>query len=1059
MKLKRALILLSVCFMQFAFAQQKTITGTVTDEEETPLPGVNITLEGTSKGTSTDFDGKYEIKVEEGQKLKFSAVGFEEQSMKVGEDETINLILSRSAEALEEAIINIGYGTQTEENITSSIDVISGEALENRSAHTMDELLKGTSPNLNITMSGLRGGEPGSESSLNIRGLGSISGNSEPLVLVDGVEFKLNDVDPATVKDVSVLKDASASAIYGSRAAHGVILITTKEGSKDQKTKIDYSTNLIISSPIRVPHFVDSYTWATAYNQAADNAGQASVYAEEQMDRIRGYLDGTFTDEYDPENPIDGIWSGRRDGNANYDWPHELIADNSFSQRHNISVSGGNEKTQYFVSGSYDKENGIYAHGYDYSTRQNLTSNLTTNITDWLSVSPRMKFVKNYANRPLGETTVGREHQFREYLMFAPMMPYYNTNGTIQSPMVRQQQGTGRDKDRTNNLLLSMQAELEPIDGWVTRLSYNYNYIGGRHSTNPKPIDVEVGTGEIGNIGKPNTQYTSKFSERTNELANITSSYDFNINNDHNATILSGYEQEYNYSTSLMGDGTDLVTDQIPSLSTTLGKKNVDDAISHWATQGFFGRINYDYKEKYLIEFSARYDGSSRFEKDSRWGFFPSGAFSYRISDEEFWGPIKSIVNNLKFRVSYGSLGNQNVNNYLYLSNIPISKETPWIIDDERPGYAGAPNLISNNLTWETVSTFNLGMDARFFGDRLRLNFDWYRKNTTDMIGPSVTLPYTLGASAPQENNAEMETKGFEFVVSWEDNLNEDFSYNAKLSIGDNRSKILKYTNEKQLIDNWYEGKRVGEIWGYKTDGLIQKSGENMPDQSKFYNYWGPGDMKYKDLNDDGVVDDGNRTVDNHGDLTIIGNSSPRYQISISAGFNWKNFDFNMFWQGVGKRDYLPKSDGENPIFYGLSHAETGSSVLKEAPVLDYWRPEDETNDLGPNTDAYFAKPYFSNETYKNRQPQSRYVLNAAYLRLKSLQLGYSLPESLLGKSFIDRFRIFVQGENLLTITDLPKSYDPETSIASNPENGGYTTDGVIYPISRTLSLGVNLSF
>jgi TonB-linked SusC/RagA family outer membrane protein len=1031
------------------------IHGHVTDEKGIPLAGVTVILKGSQTGTITDAKGNYVLQLEDREgTLIFTYIGFDKQEVPINGRSEINIVMKPSASSLNQLVV-VGYGTQKKVNLTGSVDVIPEKILDNRSANNVADLIKGASPNLNITMN-MRGGEPGAVSSWNIRGMGSISGNASPLILVDGVEMDVTDIDPSTIKSISVLKDASASAIYGSRAPFGVILITTKNGRKDGKVNIQYSNNLSWNFPIKVPSYIDSYTWAVAYNEASSNAGLSPIYSDEQMKRIKGYIDGTFPYEYDPDHPIDNIWAGRRNGNANNDWPQILIKDYSFSQKHNINISGGNDKTQYYVSGSYVDQNGIYAFGYDYYKRYNFLTNLSSQITSWIKVNSSIKYANGRTDFPLGETTVGREHQFREMIMFAPMMPFYNINGTIQSPLVRQQQGTGRDKTQKNDLLITLNTELQPIKNWKTDISYNYNYIGSRNATNPKPIMVELGTGEFGNVGKPSAVYTSEFAESSYQLFNIVTSYEFKIK-EHYFKPLLGYEQEGNYYSSLSATGGNLISEDVPSISTALGDKTVDDAISHWATQGIFGRLNYNYKEKYLLEISARYNGSSRFAKDSRWGFFPSASVGYNLALEEFWRPIKAYVDNFKIRASYGSLGNQNVSNYLYLPTIPVYNELEWILDEERPSYALVPALISDDLTWETITTLNLGLDASFLNDRLGLTFDWYKRKTSDMLGPAVTLPYPLGATTPKANNAEMRTVGFELLLSWADRISSDLSYNIKIGIGDNHSTILNYNNEKGLIDTWYAGKNVGELWGFVSDGLIQKKGESMPDQSKYYKTWGPGDMKYKDLDGNGVLNDGSRTLNDHGDLVVIGNDAPRYNISFTAGFTWKNLDFNMFWQGVGKRDYYP--DIATTLFWGMTSGWASSGLYKHSPALDYWRPADEQNILGPNTNAYFAKPYFTAETNKNRLVQSRYVLNAAYLRLKNVQLGYTLPDKLLNNLFIERVHLYLSAENLLLLSKLPRVFDPETSFASDPKNGGYLTSGVIYPISRTLSAGLNLTF
>jgi len=325
------------------------------------------------------------------------------------------------------------------------------------------------------------------------------------------------------------------------------------------------------------------------------------------------------------------------------------------------------------------------------------------------------------------------------------------------------------------------------------------------------------------------------------------------------------------------------------------------------------------------------------------------------------------------------------------------------------------------------------------------------------MLGPSVTLPYLLGANTPLTNNAELTTKGFELALSWNDAISDDFAYNARLSLGDSKSTILEYKSDKDLIDGWYKGKNHGEVWGFRSGGLIQSQGEEMADQSKYWTSWGPGDMKYVDLNGDGVINDGSRTVTDHGDLEVIGNSTPRYNVGITAGMKWKAIDFNMFWQGLGKRDYYPHINSS--VFWGLTSGWGSSGLYHDSPNLDYWRPADETNILGPNTDSYLPKPYFTAESNKNRQTQSRYLLNASYLRLKSLQIGYSLPSNILDKLFFQTARVYISGENLLTFSKLPKIYDPETAIASDPAFEGWATSGVIYPTNRTISLGVNITF
>ncbi|MDR2283336.1 MAG: TonB-dependent receptor [Sphingobacterium sp.] len=1032
---------------------KKKVTGTVKSSQGATLSGVTVSVVGSKSNAQTDKLGDFKIEVNSlNETLQFTFVGYASKEVSLSGKSHVTVILDETAESLDEVVV-VGYGTQKKSNLTASVDVISSAQLKDRPANNVADLIKGASPNVNVNM-GMRGGEPGAASAMNIRGVGSINGNASPLVLVDGVEMDLGAIDPETVENISVLKDASAAAVYGSRAPFGVILITTKRGSRQEGVKLDYSNNLSLSSPLRLPSFIDSYTWATAFNQANANAGLTPVYSDEQMQRIKGYLDGTFPYEYDPEHPIDNIWAGRRNGNANNDWPHLLMGKNAFSQKHNLNVTGGSKRTQYFLSSGYSKQNGTYAFGHDDFKRYNLMSNVSTEVTDWLKLGSNLKWATSSTDFPMGETTVGREHTFREMLMFAPMMPHYNINGTVQSPLVRLLQDSGRDKSKKADFLANLNVELEPIKGWKTIATYSYNIRNIKATSNPKPVMVELGTGAFGNIGKPNASYTSGYSEEVYKVFNVVSSYEKQLS-DHYFKVLMGFEQEENLYTGLTSTGVSPVVDDNPSIVTSLGGITSSDKMIHWATRGAFGRLNYNFQEKYLVEVAARYNGSSRFPKDNRFDFFPSASAGYVLSKEDFWLPIKPYINDFKVRVSYGSLGNQNVPINKYVSRIPIRTDLNWIINSSRPQYGGVPELISDNITWETITTLNTGVDLQLLNSKLDFKFDWYNRITDKMLGDAIELPYVLGAATPLTNNAKLSTKGFEMVIGWSDMLSNGFSYNFKLALGDSKTKILEYLNEDKIFTKWYSGKSHGEIWGLETGGIIQSMDEKIPDQKRYHANWGPGDIRYVDQNGDGVINDGKGTVGDPGDFKVIGNTTPRYNIGISAGASWKGIDFSMFWQGVAKRDFAPQSS--TPLFWGMTNAWANSGLYKNSPGLDYWRPADENNILGPNTDAYLPKPYFTAETEKNRLTQTRYLLNASYIRLKNVQVGYTLPNEIGGKLF-SRARIYFSGENLLTFSKLPKVFDPETAIASDSREGGYLTNGVIYPMNKIVSFGLNVT-
>ncbi len=1029
----------------------RPITGIVTDEKGLPIAGVSIRVKGSNLGAVTDEKGAYTLNVtDENAILIFSYIGFIPQEVAISGRQRLPIILVEDMSKLNEIVV-VGYGTQKKVNLTGAVDVISGEVLENRASSNVGSLLQGVSPNLNISVTN-GGGEPGAPTTFNIRGIGSLTGGG-PLILVDGVEMNINNLDPESIESVSVLKDAAAAAVYGSRAPFGVVLITTKRGTKNKGVSIGYTNNISASSPMYLPKWHDALKYVTAYNQTLKNSNQPDKFPAAQIDRIKRYMEGTYLPEYDTIAPPNSLWRGRHEGNANYDWFDEYFKDHSINQKHNISLSGGDEKTQYYLSTGYFNQGTSYNWVDEHYKRYNVLANISAQATSWLRLNLNTKYSNTDEKHPLGPSGLEKNQLISEFMKFFPTTPMYNVNGTINNPYVIQMMHGGKETFVENDLFITLGGELEPIKGWKTNFNYSYNYTGSQYTKHDKQAWFEIPNGTIANIGAPQSGFTQNWAANNYNALNATSSYEVSLN-DHNIKAMAGYEREAKYFSSLFGNRRELITEEVPSISTATGVFNVDDSMSHWGTEAFFGRINYNFKEKYLFEVNGRYNGSSRFSKDSRWGFFPSVSAGYNISKENFWEPISDIVNNLKIRASYGSLGNQNVRNYLYLSNIPISNNLEWIIDGQRPNFAGIPNIISPTLTWETITTLNIGVDATFLRNRLGVGFDWFERNTSDMFGPAIILPNALGATPPQENNASLSTKGWELVIDWNDRIGDDLRYNLKLSLADSKSKITKYLNETGTIDGYYVGKDYGEIWGYETDGIIQDANEVIPDQSKFYNSWGPGDIKYKDLDGNNIINDGKRTLSDHGDVKVIGNSSPRYTIGFTGSVSWKNFDFSMFWQGILKRDLVVSGTAANSLFWGIGSG--GESFFHGHE--DYWRPADETNILGPNTDAYYPKPYATAERAKSMQIQSKYILDASYIRLKNIQIGYTLPALFSNKIKISRFKVYVSGENLLTFSNLTDLLDPEIAYSSTGFTGAFGL-GRVYPLSKSLSVGLNLTF
>ncbi|HLU90120.1 MAG TPA: SusC/RagA family TonB-linked outer membrane protein, partial [Cyclobacteriaceae bacterium] len=687
------------------------IRGTVTDERGEPIPGVTVSMSGTGIGTATDMDGWYSLSVPEGATLVFSFIGFETQQIIVGNQTVIDVVLAEDMTSLDEVVV-VGYGVQKKENLTGSLEVISGTDLANRPAPQTSQLLQGQSPSMLVTM-GLRGSEPGSGQSIKIRGLGSITGDASPLVLVDGVEMDMNLVDPSSIENITILKDASASAVYGSRAAFGVILIQTKKGTA-RPVRVTYSNIISANVPYYVPDMLDSWTYATVFNQAQENAGLGPIFGPEQMDRIRGYIDGTYPYPYNPDQPPYSQWRGRWDGNANVNWTQKFFRDYTIQQKHNINLEGGNEKTQFYTTIGYQDQPGTITWGNDRYKRYNILANVSTQVTDWARFDFSGRFARTERDYPNGGVWDDRSGYWMHFNILWPTMPEYNIDGSIHNPIQVALMEGGRVLTNNNHSRFSIGTELEPIKGWTTNIRYNYTYRAGTTTNTMYPVDTNVPNGTIGNIGYPQTGFEEEL--RTGHYSVLTaySQYQKEING-HYFSAMAGYEHDYDFNRNLMAEGYGLITVEVPSISTALGTKEVRDVINHWATQGIFGRLNYNFQEKYLVEFSARYDGSSRFEKGQRWGFFPSASVGYTISNESFWEGIEPYVPLLKLRASYGSLGNQtiigsrivrsgqafqeymdpNVANYLYLEEIPITPLLGRLIDGVRPAYADMPGIRS----------------------------------------------------------------------------------------------------------------------------------------------------------------------------------------------------------------------------------------------------------------------------------------------------------------------------------------------------------------------------
>lgn len=1011
---------------------KKTISGKVVDEKGEPIIGANIIEKGTTNGTITNNNGNFSLIVENNATIIVSYIGYEAQETNTSGLSVFNIVLLEDLEMLEEVVV-VGYGTQKVINLSGSVDVITSKDIINRPVSNAAQSLQGLAPNLNI-MVGNEGGELDAKNTINIRGIGSISGSGgTPYILIDGIEGDLYNINPSDIESISVLKDASASAIYGARAAFGVIIISTKKGRKDG-VSINYSNNLSLSGPASLPKTANSIKWAEYFNLASVNDGGSPPFSDETIENMRKYQAGELKDWTEPAELEPMFWKSYRSSWANTDWYKTEFKQWSPKSFHNLSISGGDSKNQFYVSGSTFDQKGLMRYGDDNFERNNLNAKVNTEINSWLRASFMSKFNRTIFERPSHNLDLWYHNIGRRWPTNALYTPDGNLNYSMEQIWLKEGGRAGYD---TNELTLIPGIEIEPIKDLIISANYRWRMNTENAHDHQAKITVQLADGQYSPL-RENNSYQRRQNESYYSSPNIYLNYNKEIRG-HTFTLLAGYEQEVTNYRSSTATIEDLISDNVPSLNTGTGRERVSGGQGHWATQSFFGRLNYNLHGKYLLELSARRDGSSKFGSGHQWGNFPSASIAYIISEEPFWESLINHFNLFKIRASYGALGNQDIANYLFVETLPISRNLPYILGSVRPNYAGMSNLTSPGLTWEKVNTTNVGVDIGLFNRKLTGSFDYYIRNTLDMLGPAESLPAVLGTAIPQSNNASLRTKGFEAQVVWNDKIGQ-VSYTAKFMLSNAKTTVLEYYNPSKLLSAaFYPGKRLGEIWGYETTGLFQTDEElNSIDQSYLSGeQWRLGDVHYADLNNDGKIDIGKNTLEEHGDLKVIGNNLPQYSYSFLFGSSWKGFDLNMLWQGVAKRDLWLSG----PLFFGGAGGLWNAVVLEQH--FDYWTPE--------NQNAYFPIPYLE-KGGKNQQIQTRYLQNGAYLRLKSLQIGYSFPESLIHQAFMNHLKIFVVGENLFTFTKLAKDFDPEGTF------GAYGS-GKVYPIQRTVSIGINLTF
>ena len=1068
-----------------AAAQQQPVKGTIVDVNGNPIPGASVMIPGTTTGAVTAVDGTFSLNVAEGAKVEVGCLGY--ATITVTAKNGMKIVLKEDAEALSEVVV-VGYGTQKKANLTGAVATVDvNKTLEARSTADLGKALQGAVPGLTVLNTS---GKIGSEPSVVIRGVGTLSNSatSTPLYVVDGVPIdNISYLNTQDIESISVLKDASSSSIYGTRAAFGVVLITTKSAKNNEHFQVNYTNNFGWSQATVLPDYPTVLEQIAGLNDANHRFGNESELFGMYLDREAFYQAAKN-------------WQDKHGGKAGYremvegddyipdvgyvaDWDVAGIMFNNAapSQNHTISVQGNAGKTNYYMSFGYDKEQGLMNFNPDKLKKYNATVNVTTQVTDWLQIGARVNYVNKYYEDCSDALRQGTyQYMWRWGSFFGPWGYFSNGLDGRNAISYRKQSGEGWTK--TDNLRLGGFTKINIAKGLTLNADYTYLQNNMRYKQVNLPVHM-MNTWSI--TPSETTMNTTTYIDARRSYtrgysANIYGNYEFSIASAHNFNIMAGFnadESEYEY---LRGTYNNILDTNLPEIALTLDSEN-KNIFAHihneTGSAGFFGRINYNYKDRILLELNGRYDGSSKFPESNRWAFFPSASAGWRISEEPFFAPVKSIVNNAKIRASYGEIGNQEVGSNMYIATIARQgSNVNWLgTGSTKMNTFGMPKMVSSTLSWETLATTNIGVDLGFLGGELNATFDWFQRDTKDMLAPGQTMPSVLGASAAYENAGTLRSRGWEITIDWHHNFNGVNVY-AIGNLADYTTTIKEWNNDSRLLNSNYSGKRYGDIWGFETDRYFEASdfvgkdekGNYIPapgvasqvllQTGKFI--YGPGDIKFVDQNGDNEINAGKGTADDHGDLVVIGNTQPRYQYSLRIGGDWKGFDLDLYFQGVGKRSMWTQSAFVMPLMRGADaiYASQTSYVTTEdmeKGIIDQGATYPRLCAGGAAKGTISVIESGSMNFY----PQSKYLVNMAYLRLKNITLGYTLPAQLTQKVKISKVRVYGSIYNAFDIIDHTKKYGLDPEINTGEGSMGNGVWGRTDPMLRTYSCGIQITF
>ncbi len=1110
------------------WAQNVNVKGTVTDEAGQPLPGVYVLVQGTTSGTATDIDGAYSLSAPANGTLVYSLMGMRDAAVPVNNRSVINVTMQEDAQLLDEAIV-VGFGTQKKENLTGAVASVNAEeALSSRPIADVSRGLQGMVAGMTVQVGD---GEVGADTRIRIRGqVGSYSGGASPLILLDNVEIPtITMVNPDDIASISVLKDAASASIYGAKAAFGVILITTKKGtgSDQESVTVNYSGNVSFNSMAKKYNMADvdalhytveaaervgTYTPTGAF-WLIDRAGYNAAVAWKERYGGKLSADDPFT--YGRDWYVDG--EGKKIGVRIFDPYDYMVEENRPSQSHNLSVAGRKGNTDFNISLAYLDQEGMVKPAEDDDFRRwNANVRVSTKINDWINVRAGIMYSKHQKRWAMASTSTTADVWLYTY-RWGPTFPMVEKdefgNTLRNSPNEIANANTAYNSYSYTSV--NGGITITPLKNWNIDFDYTYAV---RDETAWRPGTIHTGadtwiapvaTGatvdnewaefnalgstipgyQLNNwtyansVGSYDQIYRSGYtSQRQTYIVKTT--YDWNFLEDHTLNFMLGFQAVDYQNEGSWSRKYNLIDITNPQFDLAVGEQFAGGGFAWESQAGFFGRINYNYKNKYLAEANLRYDGTSKFPTDLQWRWFPSFSAGWVVSEEPWMKDIADVLSFLKVRASWGTIGDQTVSNSLYIPTMSFGT-TNWLEDGSKLYYYSTPAAVASDITWQDITTLDIGLDARLFRD-LGVTFDWFKRTTDNMIVPAEGIGYGFGASAPRGNFGKLSTKGWELTLDYGHMFKNGFSLSVTASISDAKTTIDEY-GTGTIIDNWYNGKTYGEIWGYRVDRLFQKedfaydNNGNLitttdEDGYKIYQFadpstpsqgyhnsgsliFGPGDIKYKDLNNDGKIHPGDRTLEDHGDLDVIGNSTPRYEYSFRVDMGYKGFDLSLFFQGVGKRDLW------NNSFLGVPGYNAADGAMPQT-FADFWYETFDADGkvIDANYDAYYprATNMGTGQAFNNL-PNDRLLLNMAYLRLKNVTLGYTLPKQITQKAYISKLRVYVSLENFLTFDKLnglpidPEAIPGVSYFNSSNYNSGRVGVGV--PAMKTASVGLQITF